>query len=563
MRREKLVSLLAFTAIFAVLASFVFWGTWGLSVVPIMPDCPTSFSVDYAGDFCRKWLLDGKFIPGDIIAFIGDPYFWVELRYVIALYFAAFALSYFLIGRGFSRFAAYSAGLFLAFCGYWCTLFSAGHLGWFQWMTYGVFAFGLIDRMLKKGKLRHSIMLGAVVAWGSFYQADLWLIFTVFTAIYFIFQSILVRPGWKVWLVRSLIALVVFIGIGLPSFRVALFSDLAGRDKQISEGQTLTDNSLSDDEKRWRFVTNWSMPIEDTKEFFISGIHGDTSCPMTLAIGKTRGLNVKSYEGRLGRPLMPNGEEAPSGNYRQHSLYVGWVTCLFALLGIVSAFFKDNNDEKKIFAKRATIIFFLSAAIIFWIFSMGRYVEGVYRIVFALPFGDYLRAPVKWHHLTEFSIVILAAFGLNFIWSFVSRYGVYARMALIMLVIYGAYDLASDAKKYCAPHTANTNVAPLPQPMPVSKSEREAFLKEVRKYGLKPIGTMNSPFRMRDGSIKNLDVLIIEQKSVRPRPSKRDTVNEITGLSFYSAILSLMLTITTLIYLLSSLFFNRIRRIKI
>jgi hypothetical protein len=117
MRREKLVSLLAFTAIFAVLASFVFWGTWGLSVVPIMPDCPTSFSVDYAGDFCRKWLLDGKFIPGDIIAFIGDPYFWVELRYVIALYFAAFAFSYFLIGRGFSRFAAYSAGLFLAFCG--------------------------------------------------------------------------------------------------------------------------------------------------------------------------------------------------------------------------------------------------------------------------------------------------------------------------------------------------------------------------------------------------------------------------------------------------------------
>ena len=194
---------------------------------------------------------------------------------------------------------------------------------------------------------------------------------------------------------------------------------------------------------------------------------------------------------------------------------------------------------------------------------MGRYVEGVYRIVFALPFGDYLRAPVKWHHLTEFSIVILAAFGLNFIWSFVSRYGVYARIALIMLVIYGAYDLASDAKKYCAPHTANTNGAPLPQPMPVSKSEREAFLKEVRKYGLKPIGTMNSPFRMRDGSIKNLDVLIIEQKSTRPRPSKRDTVNEITGLSFYSAILSLILTITTLIYLISSLFFNRIRRIKI
>ena len=82
----KHVWFLAFTAIFAVLASIVFWGTWALDVVPIMPDCPTSFSIDYSGDFCRNWLLNGKFVPGDIIAFVGEPYFWVELKYVLALF---------------------------------------------------------------------------------------------------------------------------------------------------------------------------------------------------------------------------------------------------------------------------------------------------------------------------------------------------------------------------------------------------------------------------------------------------------------------------------------------
>jgi hypothetical protein len=284
---------------------------------------------------------------------------------------------------------------------------------------------------------------------------------------------------------------------------------------------------------------------------------------MTLAIVKSRGMDVKAYKGRLGRPLMSIGEEAPGGNYRQHSLYVGWVTCLFALVGLVSMFFSGGLDDKRLFDKRITIVFFTVAAVIFWIFSMGRYVECIYRFVFALPFGDYLRAPVKWHHLTEFCIVVLAAFGLGFAWSLVSRYGVYARMALIAIVVYGACDLAREAKKYCAPHTADTNVGPLPQPMPVSHPEREAFLKEVRKYGLNPIATMNSPFRMRDGSIKNLDVLVVEQKSTRPIPSKRDYDNELKGLPVVAAIGSLALTILLLLYLFLTTAVKRVDRIKI
>ena len=583
----KHVWFLAFTAIFAVLASIVFWGTWALDVVPIMPDCPTSFSIDYSGDFCRNWLLNGKFVPGDIIAFVGEPYFWVELKYVLALFFAAFALSYFLIGRGLSRFAAYSAGLFLAFCGYWCTLFSAGHLGWFQWMTYGVFAFGLIDRMLDKGKFRHSVMLGAVVAWGSFYQADLWLIFTFFTSIYFAFRSIMVRPGWKAWALRSIVALAVFIGIGLPSFRSALYSDLAGRDKQIDEGQTLTEDSLSPEEKRWRFVTNWSMPPEDTKEFFVAGVHGDTSCPMTLAIGKARKVDVKPYEGRMGRPLMPNGEEAPGGNYRQHSLYLGWMTCIFALLGVVSMFFKGDSDEKKFFDKRITIAFFLTAAVVFWIFSMGRYVEGVYRCVFALPFGDYLRAPVKWHHLTEFCIVLLAAYGLHFVWKLISPYGNFARVILVAVVLYGAFDLVGEAKKFCAPHSADTIVGQFPQPAPPDREQlenmynavvsrkptnyeiresskrRDSYFESLKSNGLIVVGTVKNKCLIAPEVQMDLDFPVVEQKVPRPGLVKREHDKELSGFAFAAAAASLALTVLTILYLALLLFVKRFDRIRI
>ena len=583
----KHVWFLAFTAIFAVLASIVFWGTWALDVVPIMPDCPTSFSIDYSGDFCRNWLLNGKFVPGDIIAFVGDPYFWIELKYVLALFFAAFALSYFLIGRGLSRFAAYSVGLFLAFCGYWCTLFSAGHLGWFQWMTYGVFAFGLIDRMLEKGKFRHSVMLGAVVAWGSFYQADLWLIFTFFTSIYFVFRSIMVRPGWKAWALRSIVALAVFIGIGLPSFRSALYSDLAGRDKQIDEGQTLTEDSLSPEEKRWRFVTNWSMPPEDTKEFFRAGVHGDTSCPMTLAIGNVRGADVKPYEGRLGRPLMPDGNEAPAGNYRQHSLYVGWVTCLFALLGIASLFFKGEDEGKRLLERRATVVFFLVAGLFFWVLSMGRYVEGAYRCVFALPFGDYLRAPVKWHHLTEFCIVVLAAYGLHFAWKLSSRHGDCARAILVVVALYGAYDLAIEANKFCAPHSADTMIGQLPQPIPPDRAQfermydavakrkpsnhelresskrRDNYFESLKSAGLTVAGTVKGKCLVAPGVEMDFDFPVAEKKAPRPGLVKREYDKELSGSAHAVAVTSLALTILAVAYLLLSLFVKRIDRVKI
>lgn len=450
------MSFAAFTAVFAVLAAFVFWGTWSLDVAPVMPDDtivhPMAYA-DYWAKSLRKFLSSGKFIPSDILwdGLLFSPYFCQELKYAFSLYCAGLGLAYFLHGRGLSPLASYGAGLLLAFCGYWASLFSAGHGGWFVWMIYGVFAFGLADRAVRRGKPRHWLLLGACTAWGSFYQADLWLLFTVLTGLYFVWCCVRERKlPWK----GTLLAAAVFFAIGAPSFRSALVNDLAGRDRQIALGETVPAASAKDEaEKRWIFVTNWSLPPGETAEFVLPRVNGDTSCPLTLSIGSRYATGVRPYTGALGRPI-----DAAHGNYRQHSLYVGWVTCLLALAGAAFGLRLRTGRgspcrcETETGRRAPDVLFFSLAAVVFYLFSLGRFCEPVYRLVYALPFGDYLRAPVKWHHLTEFCLCVLAGYGieglLNLAWLKGRRGGL---LAVGALVLFGAFDLARNDRLYCAP----------------------------------------------------------------------------------------------------------------
>ena len=458
---------IAFTATFAVLAGFVFWGCWSVGVTFVAPDDGVVFTTSY-GDVLTRWwngfATRGLAQPTDVLwsGLLGSPLFCRELKYVVAIYCAALGMAYFLRGRGLSRLASYGAGLLLAFCGYWFTLFNAGHGGWFIWMTYGVFVFGLIDRAIEGRRVRHWLLLGACAAWGSYHQPDIWLIFTAFSGIYFLFRAIVERPQWKSLALGVCLAGTVFFAVGAPSFHEALTSALAGRDGQIAEskGTALSGGQgVSDAEARWIFVTNWSLPPAETEEFVRPRINGDTSCPLTLSVNLPRGM--RPYTGALGRPIG-----AKTGNYRQHSLYVGKVTCLLALFGVLGCLGKGKRQKEEGKGKRGkggsaeawTALFFLVSAVVFWLFSMGRFCEPVYRMVYALPFGDYLRAPVKWHHLTEFCLCVLAGYGIASLDRLVEvladgrdKLSLAMRCALVAIVLAGAADLAVEARRFCAP----------------------------------------------------------------------------------------------------------------
>lgn len=436
-----------FTAVFAVLAAFVFWGTWSTNFAPVMPDCRIVHPQDVLWEWWCAFLDTGRISPPDLFK-VGSPYFWQEAQYAISFYVTGLGLAYFLRGRGVSRPVAFAAGLLLAFCGYWSTLFSAGHLGWFFMSAQAVWSFGLADRLAARGQLRHALLLGAVEGWACCFQTDIWPLFAFLTGVYFLYACWRERRfPWK----GLLAAAAAFLLVGGAGVRAAFVNDMSGREEQIKKDMPKSSASgaaLDEEQQRWIFVTNWSLPNDEMAEFFHARQNGDTSCPYVLSIGAQRGSGVRPYTGAIGRQFG-----APQGNYRQHSVYVGWVTCLLALAGALAAVFRRRGADGGWRAGDAR--FFAALAVLFALLSLGRYCEPVYRVIFNLPLVGMMRCPIKWHHLTEFCLCVLAGFGLQALVDLCRPLPKTARrialVALAALALWGACDLARNARLYCAP----------------------------------------------------------------------------------------------------------------
>ena len=201
---------------------------------------------------------------------------------------------------------------------------------------------------------------------------------------------------------------------------------------------------------------------------------------------------------------------------------------------------------------RPTVIFFAVAAVVFCVFSMGRYCEPVYRMVFKLPFGDMLRAPVKWHHLTEFCIVVLAGFGIDRLCALASKNGTVLVCVVGAVVFAGAVNLAVEDSKFCAPHRADTQLAPVPQPIPQDPAQARQFERAVRKHGFTPVGRMKLPFQVQPGVVRDFDVFLVEQKITRPAPRKAEDVKPLKGFAFFAAILSVAATLAVAVFTILS-----------
>ena len=72
--KEKHFWFLGFTAVFAVLVGFVYWGTWSTNFAPMMPECQNIYSPGYAMGTLRGMIMSGKFVTDDNCKFLGSTY---------------------------------------------------------------------------------------------------------------------------------------------------------------------------------------------------------------------------------------------------------------------------------------------------------------------------------------------------------------------------------------------------------------------------------------------------------------------------------------------------------
>ena len=417
-------SFLFFAALFWGSMLYVFYPVLPTDWVMLSPDFPKYYPT-FALEQWMERVLAGQigFAPLNIIKFLGHPLIWQELFFIFSTFFAGLSVFYYLRTQQLSRLAAYGGGLLFAFSGYSFTLFCAGHGGYFYLISCGLFAFGLINRCFQRREAYYFVILGATLIWAELEQPDIWLLFVLLISAYTIWRSV---REWResrsfsfLWRVypRFLLTVATILLIGSGQIKRALTETLAGRDAQIKETSQSLHGAASGEEKgtvakealdRWIFTTNWSLPPEDVAEFVVPGIFGNDSFRPPYP-----------YWGRLGQPygFVPGGM-AP--NYRQHTVYLGIVSVLFALFAVL-AWWCAGRTPRSPSEAGAVVPQPCYSDVPFWttvwlacvIVSMGRYTP-IYRLVYHIPFMDYLRAPVKFHHLVEFANASLAAYGMEF-----------------------------------------------------------------------------------------------------------------------------------------------------
>jgi hypothetical protein len=381
----------------------------GLIAPDSMPFFPQPWRTQKIGDM----LTDGVFTPYTLYWLAVNPLYAHELTYIVDSLVLALGGVYYLRAQRVHPLAAWFGGLALGLSGYTFTLFSAGHRGYFHMFSCAVWAFGLIARAFETRRLLFFAMLGLVLAWGVPYQPDVLLLVGALAAAYALWKSF-ERPDapegvraagiasavFRVWPL-FLVSLLVFVLAGFSGIRSAVTTQIVNRDAQIAGPSVKTETADGKKSKpapeekrnRWLFATNWSLPPEDTLEFLVPGVFGNDSAQPP-----------EPYWGRLGRPdasQFQKGRMMP--NYRQHTVYLGVIPLLFAVFAVVA--WRRGKGPRD-------VPFWVCVWLVCLFLAFGRYTP-VYRLFYAIPYMDYIRAPVKFLHLVEIATAFLAGFGMD------------------------------------------------------------------------------------------------------------------------------------------------------
>lgn len=399
----------------------------------VAPDSPPFFTFTHRTDVTIEMLSRGLFTPHYLYWLVFGGLRGHELTYIIDTILIALAGRYYLRSLHVHPLAAWFGGVVLALSGYTFTLFSAGHRGYFHMFAFALWGFGLVARCFDTRQLIYFALLGLVFAWGAPLQPDVLVLLGAVLAAYVVWRTVTDsamqgcgrtgETGWgrhtlsvirRVW-PRFGVTVLVLTLAGFSGIREAVTVQITNRDAQIAgmpgsakDAKSILETKKSPEEqrKRWLFATNWSLPPEDVLEFIVPGVFGNDSAQPPYP-----------YWGRMGRPdtsVFLRGRMMP--NYRQHTVYLGLVPLLFAFFSVLawkgSRITNDTEIASGLRSPAADRPFWCGVWIVCLLLSFGRYAP-LYRLFYAIPYMDYIRAPAKFLHMTEISTAFLAGFGMD------------------------------------------------------------------------------------------------------------------------------------------------------
>ena len=421
-KNTSTVAFLAFSSFFWACLIFIFAPALPVGMGLPVPDYNNLFNtwswIELFEGLCgEKTLFLSPLFPLGLIA---STQWGMELLWLVTSFCGGLSMAFFLRTRGVSDWSSYGGGLLFGFIGYMFTLFSAGHATNAMTWAFVALPFAFLNQCLERRRLIDFVLLGASMAW-CMPQSDVWLLFMYLLSAYGLWRTFCLWRSdkktdflWKLY-PKFIISVVVVFAVGGAHIKKEFYSALAGREQQFAEASTLqpghdtkSDPKIEAQKKqeRWIFSTNWSLPPEDALEFIVPGIFGDTSFQPPYP-----------YWGRLGQPAdFQKGRMMP--NYRQHSVYMGGITILLALIGLLGWRCARRaphtssaiSADAKIFED---VPFFGIAFFIIVIVAMGRYTPVYQGVYHTLPFMKTMRCPVKFIHVAELCLATLAGFGIE------------------------------------------------------------------------------------------------------------------------------------------------------
>ncbi|HEU0011500.1 MAG TPA: hypothetical protein VFT34_16895 [Verrucomicrobiae bacterium] len=257
----------------------------------------------------------------------------------------------------------------------------------------------------------NAALAGLCVGLGVIEGADNGAIFSLFIAVFVVFQAFAEEPT----LARKIVSCVRLGVVGLCAAFIAaqVLVTLTGIAAKTSRGAKAesaaavpmsAEQKKAEEEKQWIFATMWSLPPNEMLRVIIPGLYGyrmDTP-------------NGGEYWGDVGGNFAV--PDAQKGQYDWRSSgageYAGVPIVLVGLWAVVHALRRRTGptaifDDKE----RRHVLFwaamFIPAAVLAW-----GYHAPFYKLVFSLPYFSTIRNPMKFMHPGHMTLLILFGYGL-------------------------------------------------------------------------------------------------------------------------------------------------------